>query len=50
MRELTLYLVAAVSYIALGVAFPEVLYSWFVGTAYLLVVVWILPSLLRRLR
>ena len=50
MRELTLYLVAAVSYIALGVAFPALLLSWVEGTAFLLLVVWILPSLVRRLR
>ena len=50
MSELRLYLVAAVAYIALGVAFPELLLSWVEGTAFLLLVVWILPSLIRRLR
>ena len=50
MSELRLYLVAAVTYIALGVASPRVLYSWVEGTAFLLLVVWILPSLIRRLR
>jgi hypothetical protein len=50
MSELRLYLVAAVAYIALGVAFPRVLLSWVEGTAFLLLVVWILPSLFRRLR
>lgn len=50
MRELALYLVAAVAYIALGVAVPQVLFSWVEGTAFLLLVVWILPSLFRRLR
>ena len=50
MSELRLYLVAAVAYIALGVAYPSVLYSWVEGTAFLLLVVWILPSLIRRLR
>jgi hypothetical protein len=50
MSELRLYLVAAVAYIAIGVAFPTVLYSWVEGTAFLLLVVWILPSLIRRLR
>jgi hypothetical protein len=50
MSELKLYLVAAVAYIAIGVAFPTVLYSWVEGTAFLLLVVWILPSLIRRLR
>jgi uncharacterized membrane protein YbaN (DUF454 family) len=50
MRELTLYLVAGVLYIALGVAFPSLLLSWVEGTAFLLLAVWILPSLVRRLR
>jgi hypothetical protein len=50
MTELRLYLVAAVAYIAIGLAFPTVLYSWVEGTAFLLLVVWILPSLIRRLR
>lgn len=50
MSELRLYLVAAVAYIALGVAYPQALYSWVEGTAFLLLVVWILPSLIRRLR
>jgi hypothetical protein len=50
MSELRLYLFAAVAYIAIGVAFPTVLYSWVEGTAFLLLVVWILPSLIRRLR
>ena len=50
MSELKLYLVAAVAYIGIGVAFPTVLYSWVEGTAFLLLVVWILPSLIRRLR
>jgi hypothetical protein len=50
MSELRLYLIAAVAYIAIGLAFPTVLYSWVEGTAFLLLVVWILPSLIRRLR
>ena len=50
MSELRLYLIAAVAYIALGVALPRVLLSWVEGTAFLLLVVWILPSLIRRLR
>src|SRR5829696_7763791 len=45
MSELRLYLVAAVGYIALDVALPDLLYSWVEGTAFLLLVVWILPSL-----
>ena len=49
MSELRLYLVAALAYIALGLALPDLLYSWVEGTAFLLLVVWILPSLVRRL-
>jgi hypothetical protein len=47
--ELALYLVAAALYIALGVAYPSLLLSWFEGTAFLLLVVWIIPALVRRL-
>jgi hypothetical protein len=48
-RELALYLAAAVAYIALGVAFPDLLWSWVEGVAFLLVAVWVLPLLIRRL-
>ena len=47
--ELALYLVAAALYIALGVAYPSLLLSWFEGTAFLLFVVWIIPAFVRRL-
>jgi hypothetical protein len=50
MSELRLYLVAAALYITLGVAYPSLLLSWVEGAAFLLLVVWILPSLIRRLR
>ncbi len=50
MRELALYLAAAVAYVALGVAFPEVLFSWVEGAAFLLVAVCLVPALVRRLR
>ena len=50
MKELALYLVASALYIALGVAYPSLLLSWFEGTAFLLLVVWIVPSLVRRLQ
>jgi hypothetical protein len=49
-RELALYLTAAAVYVALGVAVPAFLFSWIVGAVFLLVAVWIVPSLLRRLR
>ncbi len=48
MSERTLYLVAAVAYIGLGVAIPELLFPWPVGVAFLLVAVWVIPALVRR--
>ena len=50
MRELALYLAAGVVYVAIGVAFPEFLFSWFVAAAYLLVAVVAVPWLVGRLR
>lgn len=50
MRELALYLAAAFAYVALGVAFPDLLWSWVEGAAFLLLAVWIVPSLVRRVR
>ena len=48
--SLRLYLVAAVAYIALGVWIPQLLLSWVEGAAFLLLAVWVLPALVRRLR
>ena len=48
MNELRLYLAAAVVYIALGVAYPNLLWSWVEGAAFLLLAVWLLPELVRR--
>lgn len=45
-----LYLAAGVVYIAIGVFVEEFLFSFVVGAAYLLIVVWAIPALLRRLR
>lgn len=50
MKELALYLVAGAVYIALGVAVPELLFSWIEGAVFLLVAVWVVPALLERLR
>ncbi len=50
MREAALYLAAAGAYISLGVAFPDLLWSWAEGAAFLLLAVWLLPSFIRRLR
>ena len=47
-RELALYLAAGVVYVAIGVALPEFLFSWYVAAGYLLCVV-ALPALVRRL-
>jgi hypothetical protein len=49
-RELVLYLVAAVVYIAIGVAAPEFLFSWPVAAGYLLLAVAVVPYVVRRLR
>jgi uncharacterized membrane protein YbaN (DUF454 family) len=48
--ELALYLAAGVVYIALGLAEPNLLLSWFEAVAFLLLAVWIVPAALRRLR
>ena len=50
MNELAPYLAAAAVYVALGVAVPAFLFSWVVGAVYLLLAVWVVPALLRRLR
>jgi hypothetical protein len=49
-RDLGLYVAAGVAYVALGVAVPELLFSWVEGAAFLLIAVWLLPALLERLR
>jgi hypothetical protein len=50
MRELAVYIGAGLVYIALGVAMPELLFSWIEGAVFLLLAVWVLPALLQRLR
>jgi hypothetical protein len=45
-----LYAGAAVSYIALGVFVNDFMLSWVVGFAWLLLWVWALPAVVRRLR
>lgn len=49
-RELALYLGAGVAYVAVGVAFPEFLFSWVVATGYLLLCVVVLPMVVRLAR
>jgi hypothetical protein len=48
--ELALYLAAGFAYVAIGVTFPEFLFSWVVAAGYLLVCVVVLPALVQRLR
>ena len=49
-RELALYLATGVVYIAIGVTFPEFLFSWAVAAGYLLACVVLLPALVRLAR
>ena len=49
-RELALYLAAGVVYIAIGVAFPEFLFTWVVAVGFLLVTVVLLPALVHAVR
>jgi hypothetical protein len=49
-RELALYLVAGIVYVAIGVTTVEFLFSWFVAAGYLLICVGALPALVRRAR
>jgi uncharacterized membrane protein YbaN (DUF454 family) len=49
MKEVLLYVAAGIAYIALGVAEPSLLLSFFQGAAFLLLAVWIVPALYRRL-
>jgi hypothetical protein len=47
-RELALYLAAGVAYVAVGVAFPELLFAWIICVAFLLACVVVLPELVAR--
>lgn len=49
-RELMLYVAAGAGYVALGVAFPELLFAWVVSVGFLLICVVLIPALARRLR
>jgi hypothetical protein len=48
-NELALFLAAGAVYVAIGVAFPEFLFSWVVGAAYFVACVVGLPAIARRL-
>ena len=49
-RELALYLVAGVVYVAVGAAFPEFLFTWVVAAGYLVLTVVLVPALVRVVR
>jgi hypothetical protein len=46
--ELALYLATGAAYVALGVAFPELLFAWVVAVGFLLVSVVVLPAVWNR--
>jgi len=50
MKELAAYLLAGAAYVILGVAVPELLFSWVEGAVFLLLAVWVVPAVLERLR
>jgi hypothetical protein len=49
LQTLVIYAIAAVVYIAIGVAFTDFMFSLFVAIGYLLVAVWLVPAGLKRL-
>jgi hypothetical protein len=49
-RTLALYVGAGIVWVAIGVAVPDFMLSWPVTIAYLLVVAWLGPALVRRWR
>ena len=49
-QTLPLYLGAFALYVTVGVFLPELLLAWPVGVTYLVVAVWLMPALYRRLR
>ena len=48
-RELLIYVIAGAVYIAAGVFYPQVVFSWVEGAGYLLVAVWLVPALIARI-
>ena len=50
MRTLALYVAAGVVYVAIGVNFPDFLYSSVVAVLYVVAVCWALPEGIRRIR
>ena len=49
-REFAVYVAAGTSYVAIGVAFPEFLFTWVVAVGFLLAFVVFVPSLVARIR
>ena len=49
-RTLSLYAVTGIAYVTVGVFFPRVLLSWVEAAGVLLLAVWLVPALFRRLR
>ena len=48
-QTLVIYGIAAVVYIAIGVAFTDFMFSLIVAIGYLLLAVWLIPAGIRRL-
>jgi hypothetical protein len=47
---LSLYALTGIAYVAVGVFFPRFLLSWVEAAAVLLLAVWLVPAIVRRLR
>jgi hypothetical protein len=50
LRAFLVYVAAGVLYIAIGVAYTPFLFAWVTAGAFLLVVLWVVPAIVRRLR
>jgi len=50
MGERLAYGAAVVVFVTIGALYPTFMLSWVVGAGFLLLCVWILPALVRRLR
>lgn len=49
-RTLALYVAAGIVWVAIGVGVPEFMLAWPVTVAYLVLVAWLAPAAVRRLR
>ena len=50
MRTVALHGAVAAAYITLGVLVPQLLFSWVEGVGFYVLGVWVVPTLVRRLR